>query len=129
MARKKPKLKLDHVLTKGDFVPPDGYKPGKGHDGHQKSFTSTRTALHLGRKIKVKTTYRIEIDGEPLTMHTEVLDDGTVHCHGLPNYSFASAVDLAKAVVNASRYVIPPRNELGGGRHGDHQGSHGGGHH
>ncbi|WP_300071379.1 hypothetical protein [uncultured Ruegeria sp.] len=106
---------------------PTGYAQDTGHHGHQKSFTSTRTALHRGQKIKIRTTYRIEIDGEPLTLHTMVLDDGTVHCHGLPNYSFPSAIDLARSIIDASRLAPIERNELGMG-HDDHDGhaDHGG---
>lgn len=111
-------------LDPKDFQAPTGYKPGSGHHGHQKSFTSTRTAHHRGKKIKIKTTYRIEIDDEPLTLHTMVMDDGSVHCHGLPNYSFPSAIDMAKSIVDATRLAHYDHDDLGGG---DHDGDHGGG--
>jgi len=104
---------------------PSGFTPGEGHHGHQASFTSTRTALHRGKKIKIRTTYRIEIDGEPLTLHTMVMDDGTVHCHGLPNYSFPSAIDLARAIIDAARLAPMERDELGGS-HSDHDHDHDG---
>ena len=112
--RKKPyKLKFDApVLTGGKKLPPPvGYKPKKSH-GVATSFTSTRRAVHRGKKISVRTTYRIEIDGEPLKVHTMVMDDGTVHCHGLPNYSFTSAVDLARSVIDASRLAYVDRDDL-----------------
>ena len=114
-----------------DFQPPSGYRPGSGHHGHQKSFSSTRAAYHRGHKIKIKTTYRIEIDDEPLTLHTMVLDDGTVHCHGLPNYVFPSAIDLAKSIIDAARLAHYEIDELSHryderDRHGgDHHGAHG----
>ncbi|MEX0276793.1 MAG: hypothetical protein AB3N19_04680 [Ruegeria sp.] len=129
----------DHDLKPnlGELELPAGAMSGAGHHGHQKSFTSTRTAVHRGKKIKIKTTYRIEIDGQPLTLHTMVMDDGTVHCHGLPNYSFPSAIDLARSIIDASRLAPVVSDELGSGDHdhGDHDhGNHGntddqGGHH
>lgn len=131
-------------LDPDSFQPPTGYKPGSGHHGHQKSFTSTREAHHRGHKIKIKTTYRIEIDGEPLTLHTMVMDDGSVHCHGLPNYSFPSAIDMAKSIIDAARLAHYDRDDLGGGgdhghgghddhdhaagHHGSHNATHGGDH-
>ena len=115
-------------INLGNFQPPTGYKPGSGHHGDQTSFTSTRTALHRGHKIKIKTTYRIEIDGEPLSLHTMVLDDGTVHCHGLPNYSFPSAIDLAKSIIEAASLAYVETDEIGGGHGDDHSGGHHGSH-
>lgn len=109
-----------NLLDPGSFTPPDGYKPSASQHGHQKSFTSTRSATHRGHKIKIRTTYRIEIDDDPLTLHTMVMDDGSVHCHGLPNYSFASAVDLTRSLIEASFLARLEKDELGGG--GDHDG-------
>lgn len=111
------------------FTPPTGYKPGSGHDGHKKSFTSTRSAIYHGRKIKIKTTYRIEIDGEPLTLHTVVTDDGRVHYHGLPNYAFVSAIDMAKAIIDAARHIPDVEDEIGGRDHPDDDHHDHGGHH
>lgn len=122
-------------LNLGDFNPPTGYRTGSGHQGHQKSFTSTREAIHHDHKIKIKTTYRIEIDSEPLTMHTVVTNDGRVHHHGLPNYAFTSAIDMAKSIIDASRSIRIVEDELDEARHDGGHGSdddtHGnhGGHH
>ncbi|MDH3664394.1 MAG: hypothetical protein OEU92_31005 [Alphaproteobacteria bacterium] len=90
---------LAKAITSGKVVLPDGYKP-KAHDGHKKSFTSNRKAAYRGRSISVRTSYRIEIDGEPLSAHVTVQDDGSVRCHSLPNYAFSSAVDMAKALID-----------------------------
>lgn len=120
-------LTLDHV-----HLPP-GFTPGEGHHGHKTSFTSVRNAVHRGKSIKVRTTYRIEIDDEPLTLHTMVMDDGRVHCHGLPNYSFPSALDLARSIIDAARLAPMERDELGGSEeYGDDTGGKDhekGGHH
>jgi tyrosinase len=90
---------------------PRGYKLPK-HQGHQSSFKTIREATHRDKAIRVETTYKIIIDGKPVTSHTHVLDDGTVHCHAFPNYSFRSAMDLARKIVDFST-VEMPKNELG----------------
>lgn len=119
---------LTKIFDLDSFEPPTGYKPGSGHHGHKTSFTSTRSALYHGRKIKIKTSYRIEIDGEPLTLHTVVTDDGKVHYHGLPNYAFSSALDMAKAIIDAARQIPIIDDELGGLNHEDHDDPDGNGH-
>lgn len=108
------------ILNLENFQLPDGYRRSSGHVGHHKSFTSTRTALHRGHRIKIKTTYRIEIDDEPLTLHTGVMHDGSVHCHGLPNYSFPSAIDLAKSIIDAARLASFTLDQIGAGTGDQH---------
>jgi hypothetical protein len=110
-------------VARGSLELPDGYRMPDSH-GRKTSFSSTRKAVYRGRDIRVRTTYRIEIDGKPLTMHTYVLDDGTVHCHGLPNYSFPSALDLVRALIDAMPLAHVARDELGG--HGGMHGHEGG---
>jgi len=98
----------------------------KPHSKHiQKSYSSTRKAIHRGKTIKIRTTYRIEIDGEPLQVHVKVMDDGTVHCHGVPNYSFGSAIEMVRSIIDASRLSYVDRDELNQsidmeGDHGQH---------
>ena len=77
------------------------------HDQHPGSTTTTRTAMYRGKKIEVETTYRILIDGEPLRAHVSVLEDGRVHYHGLPNYSFGSAIDLARQTIETFSEPLP----------------------
>jgi hypothetical protein len=101
---------------------PDGYAMPQGHPHHD-SFTSIRQATYRGKAIRVETTYKITIDGEPVTVHTQVLDDGTVHSHAFPNYSFRSALDLARKIVDFSGVEIP-KNELGTRRSGSRGGRH-----
>ena len=84
------------------------YNAGK----KRSSFSSTRRTEYRGKKISVRTTYRIEIEDDVLQMHIMVLDDGSVHCHGLPNYSFSSALDLARAIVDASALAKYDHDEL-----------------
>jgi len=105
---------------------PPGYTPGD--HSHHDSFTSVRKAVYRGKRIVVETTYRITIDDVPVRVHTAVLDDGTVHYHGFPNYSFPSALDLGRRLVDASFVELPP-DEIGGDAPDDDDGHHGGGHH
>ena len=109
-------------IAEGIVTLPDGYKPPKSHE-HKASFTSTRKAIYRGKKISVRTTYRIEIDDQPLMVHTSVLDDGAVHCHGLPNYSFPSALDLTRALIDAAPLADVSKDEIGGSAR-QHKGGH-----
>lgn len=96
-------------LGKGEVQPPDGYVPA--HHGHGDSATSIRRATHCGREIEIHTTYKILVDGEPVREHIVALEDGTIHYHGLPNYSFPSAVEMARRIVERS--LVPrPKDEL-----------------
>lgn len=81
----------------------------KKHHGPSKTF---REITYRDKPIKIETTYKIVIDGKPLMAHTEVLNNGKVHCHLLPNYSFNSALDLAKQLVDRSYTFLPQRDEL-----------------
>ena len=89
---------------------------GSGHHGgddmlhgidrdHAKS--SLREAMHRGRHIVVETHYEITVDGEALLAHLGVSEDGSVHYHGLPNYAFASMMDLVRKVIDASEADLP----------------------
>lgn len=100
-----PRINLDQM------EPPDGYKPGRGH--RRSRAATTRTAVHRGHRISIRTTYRIEIDGEPLDIHVSVLEDGSVHCHGLPNYAFSSALDMARSLIDAAALTAPVEDEIG----------------
>ncbi len=82
--------------------------PTGGH-GHG-AIETVRTATHRGHEIVVRTTYEIEVDGRPLKGHLNVGNDGSVHYHPLPNYSFDSALDLVRQVIDS----FPERFEAGG---------------
>lgn len=66
---------------------------------------SVRTAEYRGHHIIVKTRYAIEVDGRSVTGHLGLTNDGHVHYHPIPNLSFASAVDMVKAIID----VFPDR--------------------
>ena len=67
---------------------------------HGDSFTTTRETTYRDRKIKIETTYKIIIDRTPVMAHIDVLNNGAVRCHALPNYSFRSALGVAKKLVD-----------------------------
>ena len=88
---------------------PGGYKLPKHK--HREEFVTLRESCYRGREIRIETTYRITIDKKPFTVHTGVSNDGKVHCHAFPNYSFSSAMEMIKHIVD-NQYVSPPKNEL-----------------
>lgn len=73
----------------------------EGTQGHHHASSETiREADYEGHHIIVRTTYRIEVDGTPVTGHMGVTDDGNVHYHPIPNMSFASALDMVKQLID-----------------------------
>ena len=51
-------------------------------------------------KVRIVTSYVITIDDQPWEQHIQVLQNGTVHYHGLPQANLPSVVDLIKAVID-----------------------------
>ena len=58
----------------------------------------------------MRATYEVTVDGQPVTGHLGVTDDGSVHYHPVPNRSFVSALDLVKAVID----IFPDDFKKGG---------------
>jgi hypothetical protein len=72
-----------------------------GHAEHNKGqFQSVREIEYNGHKIAIYTQYAIRVDGKPISGHVYVDNSGKVSAHALPNYSFASAVDLVKKIID-----------------------------
>ena len=67
---------------------------------HSGPAVSVREADHQGHHIVIRTTYEIRVDRMPLMQHVVVTDEGQVQCHALPNYTFASAIDLVKSLID-----------------------------
>jgi hypothetical protein len=61
---------------------------------------SVRTAEHNGHSIVVRTRYEFEVDGKSVVSPVMVDNFGRVACHALPNYSFLSAIDLVKQLID-----------------------------
>ncbi len=83
--------------------------PGDGDisDAGDHPMVSVREAMHNGKHIVVKTRYEVTVDEKPLGAHLGVADNGSVHYHGLPNYAFASMMDLVRKVIDASEAELP----------------------
>lgn len=69
------------------------------HDAHRS--TSVREFTHQGHQIKITTTYKVEVDGCEIDAHLFVDEDGRVHTHATPFVTYASAVGLMSAVIDA----------------------------
>ena len=67
---------------------------------------SVRRREYRGHKIEIATRYEITIDGESWDQHVQVLDDGTVHYHGMPQYQPLSLVNLMERVIDVG-YAAP----------------------
>lgn len=83
--------------------------------------TSVREMTHNGHTVRIVTTYRVEVDGEPADMHLSVDEDGQVFTHATPFVTYASAVDLMKEVMDAYPDAFSPEDEQPDHDH-DHDG-------
>jgi hypothetical protein len=75
---------------------------GHAHHPSDPSSTTVREVRHKGHRIRVETTYRITVDGQPVTGHVQVNNAGRVHYHSIPNQEFESALDMVKRIVDLS---------------------------
>jgi hypothetical protein len=84
------------------------------HAGHEA--TAVREFTHSGHAVRIFTTYRVEVDGQPVRAHLSVDEDGQVYTHATPFVTYASAIDLMKAVIDA----YPDSFSGSDGGHGGH---------
>jgi hypothetical protein len=87
-------------------------KLSKKHEamgGH--SMSSVRSAIHNGHSISLETVYVVTIDGKKTDISLMVGDDGQVHCHALPNYQLASALEMVKVIIDQfpDDFLIKPQ--------------------
>lgn len=72
-----------------------------GHDhGGGGSIETLREDNYEGYHIAIRTTYEIMVDGKVLPLPIGVDNDGNLHCHSLPNYQFASAIEMVKRLID-----------------------------
>lgn len=90
---------------------------------HEHPTESVREATYKGRHIRIVTTYRIEVDGVPITGHLLVTGEGTLHYHAIPNQEFGSAVDMVKRIIDIAPEGLTPSGG-GPGGHGGHDHDH-----
>ena len=74
------------------------------HAAHDQG--SVRRSEYRGLEIEITSRYEIRIDGELWDQHVQVLNDGTVHYHGMPQYQPLSLVELVERVVDIG-YLAP----------------------
>ncbi len=91
------------------------------HGGHEQPGETVREVEYKGHRIRVFTTYRIEVDGLPVTGHLSVTNEGRVHYHAIPNEEFGSAVDMVKRIIDLSPQGL---GRPDGGGHGPSHGKH-----
>jgi hypothetical protein len=60
----------------------------------------TREDEYKGHHIVIRTKYNITVDGQAVIGHMMLTNMGQVQYHGLPNYSFDSAVGLVRALID-----------------------------
>jgi len=99
-----PRLPDMPLAAPGGHAHGGGAEQGGGHGeagGHEHGLESIRTATHCGHEIVIKTCYEITVDGKPLAPHMSVNDDGSLNTHALPEYTFSSAVDVVKKIIDA----------------------------
>ena len=78
-----------------------GYTVSTGDlDLIEPSGPNVREFEYRGHKVSIATHYEIKIDDQPWQQHIDVLQNGTVHYHGLPQANLPSAVDLIKVVID-----------------------------
>lgn len=94
------------------------------HTGHDT--TAVREFTHDGHVITISTTYRVEVDGRPIQAHLSVDEDGRVFTHATPFVTYASAVDLMKAVIDAYPGAFSGASGPGGHPQQTHGTGHGG---
>lgn len=86
----------------------DGYDLTEGVAVEAAAHREVRRFTHAGHDVEIETHYRITIDGVEFPDHIHVADDGSVHYHGLPQYSTPSAVDLVRRIVERLGDTPPP---------------------
>lgn len=114
-----------YVPTNGESSHPDWLKSKfpayiNPHAGHEA--TGIREFSHNGHTVRVITTYRVEVDGNPVRAHLSVDEDGQVYTHATPFVTYTSATDLMKAIIEAYPESFSEQNNT---HEEEHHHSHG----
>ena len=121
---------LDLGLARADELPDAAWTDDVGvqpewvlseHRSHRKQAHGTRHLVqsvrefdHGGHEVRITTTYKVEIDGEPIHLHMAVGEGGHLMCHSTPYEEYASAVDVVRTLIDR----FPAAFETDHGGHG-----------
>jgi hypothetical protein len=106
----------DEVNSHPDWVKKQFPTYVSSHMGHEA--TAVREFMHEGHIVKIITSYRVEVNGQPVRAHLSVDEDGQVYTHATPFVTYASAVDLMKTVIDSYPDSFSS-NDVGHGEHHD----------
>jgi hypothetical protein len=101
----------------------DAFAAVGGH--HHEAGVSVREVAYGGRLIRIETTYKITVDGEPVAGHVMVDVAGHVHYHSIPNQEFDSAVAMVQRVIDLAAPEAGMAGTGGRGGDGHDHGGHG----
>jgi len=101
--------------------------PSEHEHGGGENIETVREDDYEGRHIVIRTTYHIEVNGKPFQGQLALDNEGRVHCHALPNYQFASAVEMVQRLIDIFPEDFPAQPGVGRGT-GGHGDGHGAGH-
>ena len=71
-----------------------------GHAGHHGQLESIRQFKYKEHEVVIRTQYAITVDGQSVNPHVNVDNKGRLNTHAIPNYTFNSAVDMMKALID-----------------------------
>jgi hypothetical protein len=100
------------------------------HEPHHHGNVTVREVAYGTHTIRVITSYDIEVDGQPVTGHLLVTNEGSLHYHAIPNQEFPSALDMVKRMIDLApdQFPDPSGNPTGhqghDGDHAHHDGDH-----
>lgn len=83
------------------------------HEPHHHGNTTVRQVTYGTHTIRVVTSYDIEVDGQPVTGHLLVTNEGAVHYHAIPNQEFPSAIDMVRRMIDLAPDQFPDRSSAG----------------
>ena len=88
------------------------------------ALTSVEEFEHHGNKVRITTTYKIEINGQETMIHASIQQQGGVQCHSTPYTPYQTVSDLVKALLNNTPDACIPKGDGSHGSGNNHGHSH-----
>ncbi|EPX57591.1 hypothetical protein D187_004893 [Cystobacter fuscus DSM 2262] len=73
---------------------------------HESLARSVRTLDHQGRAISITTTYEVRVEGQLVSLHMMVDEEGRLWSHLCPYLTFASAVELVRHLLTRMPHLF-----------------------